>query len=231
MMLTELRLLLAACPIQTSPDGYRLAIEEDNILLKHTQATRRESFRRLRELYGLNNNLLLFQALRELWEQEIDAQPLLALFCALARDPVLRLTSPVILQTAPGERVDAPMFSRCVQELHPEPLNAMTLGNIGRHAASTWTQSGHLSGRTNKVRVHVSATLPAVVFALLIGNLTGARGDMLFQTLWANLLDTSAHFLREMAVLATQQGWLEYRHTGQVTEIGFRHFLKGEPHE
>jgi hypothetical protein len=48
IMLAELRLLLAACPACASVQRYRSAIVDDNVLLKETAATRRESFRRLR---------------------------------------------------------------------------------------------------------------------------------------------------------------------------------------
>ena len=102
IMLKELRLLLAACPSTTDMDGYRSAILGSNVLLKQTEATRKESFRRLRELYWLDPGLLLFRALRTLWNQAEEAQPLLALLCSTARDPMLRATSEAVLAAPPG---------------------------------------------------------------------------------------------------------------------------------
>ncbi len=53
IMLHELSLLLTACPAASEFTSYQAAIMDDNVLLKRTDATRRESVRRLRELYGL----------------------------------------------------------------------------------------------------------------------------------------------------------------------------------
>ena len=43
------------------------------------------------------------------------------------------------------------------------------------------------------------------------------------------LLDAPPHTLHEQAFLASQRGWLEYRHAGTVTEIGFSYLLRKEP--
>src|SRR5713226_3091681 len=75
MMLAELRLLLAACDKSASLADYRSSIIDENILLKKTMATRKSSFRWLRWLYALNKNILLFRALRDLWDSDVQAQP------------------------------------------------------------------------------------------------------------------------------------------------------------
>src|SRR5437588_10300508 len=71
MMLAELRLLLAACQPSASLEEYRSAIVDENVLLKKTVATRNVSFRRLRELYILDRKVVLFRALRDLWDEDI----------------------------------------------------------------------------------------------------------------------------------------------------------------
>lgn len=231
IMLKELRLLLAACPSTTDMDGYRSAILDSNVLLKQTEATRKESFRRLRELYGLDPGLVLFRTLRTLWNEAQEAQPLLSLLCSTARDPMLRATTEAVLATPPGSLVTAQMISKSVEEQFPGRLNATTLANIGRHAASSWTQTGHLQGWTNKVRSRVQSHPIAVAYALLLGYLCGDRGEALFHTLWTQLLDAPLHTLREHAMLASQQGWLEYRHAGGVTEISFHYLMREGSHE
>ena len=153
IMLSELQLLLNACGRKTNINGFKSAILDENVLLKQTDLTRQESFRRLRELYGLSEDLLIFRSLRDLWEQETNAQPMLALLCANSRDPVLRSTAETILSTNPGEIVTAQIISGAVADAFPNRLNPTSLANIGRHVASSWKQSGHLSGRINKVRV------------------------------------------------------------------------------
>ena len=60
IMLNELRQLLVATPRDATYDDYRRAIVDDNVLGKRTMATRKESFRRLRELYALLPEVPLF---------------------------------------------------------------------------------------------------------------------------------------------------------------------------
>ncbi|MBC8253538.1 MAG: hypothetical protein H8E35_05870 [Ardenticatenia bacterium] len=231
MMLKELRLLLAACPPITDMEGYRSATLDENVLLKQTVATRKESFRRLREMYGLDPDLLLFRALLDLWDQTPKAQPLLTLLCATARDPMLRASAQVILD-APLESLVAPqMISQSIDDQFPGRLNPTTLANIGRHTASSWTQTGHLRGRTNKVRARAKSHPTSVAYALLLGHLCDVRGEALFHTLWARLLDAPIHTLQEQAILASQQGWLEYRQSGAVTEITFDYLLREKDKE
>lgn len=231
MMLTELQLLFAARSVTTDLEGYRSVIVNDNVLLKKTESTRHKSFRHLRELYGLDPNLLVFRALRELWDQIPDAQPMLALLCALARDPSLRSTTDLIVSLSPDASVTSEMIARAAEKQFPSLSQVTTLAKIGRNAASTWTQSGHLLGRTTKVRIHAKSHLTSVTYALLLGHLCGVRGEALFHTLWTRVLDASTYVLREQAIVATQQGWLEYRHAGEVTDISFYHLLNEELHE
>src|SRR5947209_4044608 len=103
MMLAELRSLLSACQPSASLEEYRAAVVDENVLLKKTVATRKVSFRWLRELYALDRKILLFRALRDLWDEDIQAQPLLALLSAVARDPLLKSTAERILAIPVGE--------------------------------------------------------------------------------------------------------------------------------
>lgn len=228
IMLHELTLLLAACPMAYGLADYARAILDNNVLLKKTDVTRRESVRRLRALYSLDRKHVLFRALRDLWSFDQDAQPMLALLCAMARDPILRATAPVVLAARPGDVVAAGMLSAAVNQRYPGRLNQTTLATIGRNAASSWTQSSHLQGRTYKIRRAASSCLASVAYALFLGYLCGQRGEALFQTDWVKLLDTPLDLLHDRAFRAAQQGWLEYRHTGAVTEIGFTYLLRPE---
>jgi hypothetical protein len=228
MMLTELRLLLDACPSETDQAGYRSAVLDDNVLLKNTETTRRKSLRYLRELYALDLDIVLFRALRDLWDQEVAAQPMLALLCALARDPSLRSTMPVIQEAPQGITVTSQMLAEEARKQYRGRLNSATLTKIGRNTGSSWTQSGHLRGRTNKVRVQAESHPTSVAYALLLGYLCGARGDALFQTPWTLMLDAPPHILHEQAFRASKQGWLEYRQAGAVTDVGFAYLLREE---
>ncbi len=228
MMLAELRLLLAARPQSTGLEEYRSAIVDDNVLLKETLITRHESFRRLRELYTLNSQIVLFRALRDLWGADPQAQPLLALLCAMARDPLFRVTADLILSAPLGTTVTPQMISAVVDSTFPGRFSRIILAGIGRRTASSWQQAGHLAGRTTKVRAQVEVRPVAVTYALFLGYLCGIRGEALLETFWVRLLDSPVHRLREEAFTASQQGWLEYRSTGGVTDIQFRYLLRDE---
>jgi hypothetical protein len=226
MMLAELRLLLAACPKDASLEQYQAAIIEENVLLKRTVATRRVSFLRLRDLYALNPKIVLFRSLRDLWDDESEAQPSLALLSVVARDTLLRATAEKILSLSTGDAVTPEMFTETVALSFPHRYNFTTLASIGRNAISSWQQAGLLSGKLHKVRARAQCHPASVAYALLLGHLSGARGEALFQTLWGRLLDAPVHVLHEHAVVASRRGWIEYRHMGNVTEVGFRYLLR-----
>lgn len=228
IMLAELRMLLAAVPADAPFGDYEAAIVDSNILLKGTVSTRRRSLRGLRELYALDPNVLLFRALRDLWDVDEAAQPLLAMLCALARDSVLRTTVPVILEATPDGSVNAQITAQAVEAAFPGRYNESTLGKIGRNTASSWTQSGHLQGRTKKTRTRVSPRPVNVAYALLLGHLCGQRGEGLFQTTWARLLDQSVPDLHQLAAAASKLGYLEYRQIGSVVEVSFNYLMRQE---
>jgi hypothetical protein len=226
IMLKELRMLLAACPRPTDYEEFRTRIVEDNVLLKNTASTRKESFRRLRELYALDEGTLLFRSLRDLWDADPERQPVLALLCATARDSILRATADLILSVAKGETVTPQMIEGATEEAFPGRYNPTMLANVGRHAASTWEQSGHLEGHRNKVRAQAEPTPAATAYALLLAHLSGSRGEAMFETLWLRLLDVPKATRHDLASQASRLGWLEYRHTGAVTEISFDYLLR-----
>jgi hypothetical protein len=174
----------------------------------------------------LSEDLLIFRALRDLWEEDIEAQPILALLCANARDPILRVTAETILSTQPGESINAQMIADTVAAHFPGRLNPMTLSSLSRHVASTWTQSDHLTGRNNKLRVRPKCYPASLAYALFLGYLCGERGDRLINSYWAQVLDNPQHILREQAIQASQKGLLEYRYAGNVTEISFRYLMR-----
>jgi len=225
-MLTELRLLLAACPQSASLDEYRTAIIDENVLLKKTVATRKVSFRWLHDLYALDEKILLFRALRDLWDEDVQAQPFLAMLSSVARDPLLKSTAESILAIPIGDTVTREMMTDAVNMSFPDRYSPKTLKSTGRNIISSWQQAGLLSGKLHKVRVKAQSHPPSVAYALLLSHLSGVRGEASFQTLWCRLLDTPVHILHEQAFVASQRGWIEYRHMGEITDISFRYLQR-----
>jgi hypothetical protein len=225
MMLSELELLLDAVPPDASPEDYRQAVLDENVLLKGAATTREKSLRHLRELYVLDAESPLFATLRALWDYDPPSRPLLAVLFAVTRDGLLRSTARLIIETLPGNVVDSEMLSEAVATSFPDRLAPSILAKVGRNTASSWTQSGHLEGHYKKVRVRVVPSIGAVVYALILGHLSGARGLPVYETLWARLLDAPQNEIDALAFAASQRGWLEYRRIGEVAEFGFSEFL------
>lgn len=228
ILLQELRGLLGAVPSRADPAEYRNAVIEQNVLGKKTLSSRQRTHRYLRELYALAPTILLFRVLRDLWDVDVEAQPLLAILCALARDPSLRATSTAVLQEAPGTPVAALDLQEALMNRYPGNYSAAVANKVGRNAASSWTQSGHLVGHIGKTRAHATCRPPAVAYALLLGHLEGAVGESLFDTVWARVLDAPLGVLHEQAFTASQRGWIDFRHGGGVTDVCFS-FLCREP--
>jgi hypothetical protein len=226
IMTEEITLLLDACPAHNTRPEYRRAIIEENVLLKRSSGARVEAYRRLCQLYGLDPTVHIFWVMRELWDQSTSSRNLLLFFCALARDPILRSTVELVLNTPEGLILNAKDFEKVVVETFHGRMQAKTLASVGRNLASSWTQSGHLVGDKAKVRQMVVPESTVVTYALFLAYLTGERGNALFDSAWLKLLDTSVHQLHNLAQQASQKGWLEYRHSGQVTDITFRHFME-----
>ena len=228
LQLEELRTLLAGLPPCATEDDYKEAAIDQNLLGKPTASARRITFERLRELYGLDPDLLAFRALRDLWDADETAQPLLALLCATARDPILRAMTPFVLRLPVGASVAPDELSEEAEQQFPGKFVQSSRNRLGRNASSTWEKAGVLSGRQRKQRAKPRVRSTSLAYALLLGDLCGKRGQALFTTLWTSMLDAPIHELRELAVVASRQGWIEYRAAGDVVEVSFRHLMREE---
>jgi hypothetical protein len=221
MMLAELTALLDARAVRATREEYRKAILDENVLGKRTAATRRLTAQRLGELYALDPEVTLFRVLRFFWKADAQARPLLALLCACARDPLLRLTAGPVLGAKQGDKVATSCLAEAIADTFPDRFKPTIRDKIARNAASSWTQSGHLHGHRVKVRSRPAATPASAAFALVLGYLTGARGPLLLQTLWVRLLDRPTKEIGALAVEASRHGWINYRQAGAVVEARF----------
>src|SRR5437660_12894370 len=83
---------------------------------------------------------------------DIEAQPLLALLCSAARNGPLRATAGAILCAEPGNVVTPMMLAQAAAGDDAERWNGTTRASIGKNAAASWKQAGHLAGRLTPVR-------------------------------------------------------------------------------
>lgn len=226
-MLADLRQLLAATPSNGTYSQYRSAIMEDNVLGKGTASTRLWSWKKLRELYCLDPRSAVFRCFRLLWENDCKGWPLLAILCACARDPLLRMSASVILKAPIESVVTSRDFVQAIQEAAPDRFSPTNLKAIGSRIRSSWTQSGHLTDGRIRKRTHPLVTPEATAYALVLGRLTGSRGQLLFST----LLDRPTETLFDLAAVASQRGWIDLRRAGSVVEIGFSKLLTSDEEE
>src|SRR5207247_3472773 len=152
MMLAELTALLGATRADSTPNNYVAGCIEDNVLSKRTLVTRRTTAERLRELYALDPGVTVFRLLRQFWSADPEARPLLACLCAQARDPLFRATADSVLATKAGEVVTVDALCRLVDGQEAGRFGAKTLRSVAQNLASSWNQSGFLSGTKRKIR-------------------------------------------------------------------------------
>jgi hypothetical protein len=225
LMLAELAALLEQVGPKGERPAYLAAVIEDNALHKTTVATRKLTAQRLSELYALDPANPLFRVLRRYWVDDAAGRPLLALLCALARDPLLRATAKPVLALRVGEELSRQAMTDAVRSAVGSRLNDSTLDKVVRNASSSWNQSGHLSGRTRKFRQAIRATPFATAYALMLGYLQGLRGGRLFETQWTRVLDTSGAELKQLAAEAKRLGALDMKAAGEVIDISFNTVL------
>lgn len=231
MMLVELEAVLAAVPFGSGAADYHEAILQRNVLGKNTDSTRKESLRRLRELYALDEAKPIFGLLRKLHVIDTSSLPLLALQTVWVRDPLFRATTQPVIDALDGERVETESLALAFEATFPKQYSVLSRNQTARHAASSWTQSGHLVGRTNKTRQRIKPTVVAVSMALFLGDIAGFHGATVFSNPWCRLLDLNAERAQAMGQEAHRAGLLNLRAVGEVVELSFPLFaeFQGQP--
>ncbi len=219
MMLSELTDVLADLPPDAERADYATAIIEENVLGKATSATRRLTNQRLGELYGLDLRLPLFRVLRRVWSLDEAGRPLIALMCALCRDPLLRATARTVIELPMSAELVRSSFLDAIRESVGPRLHDSILDKVARNAGSSWSQSGHLQGRVRKIRQRVQPTAGATAYALWLGSLEDLAGEQLLSSRWARILDTTGHGLIDHVLQAKQLGLIDARIGGGVIEI------------
>jgi hypothetical protein len=225
LMLAELSALLNATSPDASKDDYKRAVIDDNLLLKPSASTQAKTYSYLRDRFALDPAVPVFQVLRLLWQRDEAGRPLLALLVALFRDPVLRSSMELMIDRAQDQVVTSREFSQAVETAFPNRLGEKTLKSTGENLTSSYKQSGHLSKKNPSNRQRVTATPGSVTVGLLIAYLNGAQGMSFFESPWIRLLDSSNEKILSEARIASNRGWLEIRHAGNVLEITFRTLL------
>jgi len=229
MMLEELRALLSYVEFsEAGKSDYRRAIDDENCLGKRSGKTRTLTYRHLVDLYSLDPSVTLFHALLYFWQRDPSSQPLLTLLCTYARDPVFRISAPFILKFPEGATITREGLEAFIDGKEPGRFSKATLKSTAQNINSTWTKSGHLTGRAHKVRTRAAPTVGSVSYALLLGYLNGVRGESLFRAEYAKLLDCSFGKAVELAIDASRKGWIMFKRVGNVIEVLFPNLINAQ---
>jgi hypothetical protein len=232
MMLEDLEALLAwVNDPQADRTIYARSVQDENCLGKRSAKTRKLTAKHLVALYGLDPSVAIFRNLLFFWGRDPKGHSLLALLCAYARDPLLRMSAPFILGLTEGTQVVREMLEAFIEDEAPDRFSKATLKSLAQNIDATWTKSGHLRGGRNKVRVRADATPGAVSYALFLGYLNGLRGPSLFQSEYARLLDCSVDDGIALAEQASRRGWVVFKRIGNVMEVQFPHLVTAKEME
>lgn len=156
------------------------------------------------------------------WLHQTDpaSLPLLAGLIALRRDLFMTVTAERVLATPLGAAVTSDDLTTTVRQVLPDlDLGTSTLAKIGRNTGASWTQTGHLSGRSRKTRRHVVATPSAITMATALAWQEGARGRFLLNTRYTQFLDLVPERTEQLLGAANRSGLLTARLGGGMVDI------------
>jgi hypothetical protein len=219
MMLKELEAVMGALGAMSNPASVRHAIVEDNALGKATRSGRKNSATKLIDLYAFDAEQSLFFAFNILWSEASTSRPVLALLLALCRDSVLRATTETVLAAPVGASIAKENFYQNLLAGFSSKYAETTLQSTTRNVASSWRQSGHITGEKPIVRTKAPTDFHALAFALLIGYLRGLRGQNLLASDWVRLLDLDSAELEAATAEAHRHGLITSRKLGEVIEL------------
>ncbi len=218
MMLSELSIILGVAEARGLPETLA-AVQSENLLGKPSTAAATSALKNLTSLYGLKAPPAVTRAMVRLWVDGSESRPMLAVLCALARDPLLRDTAQAVLTAPVGTSVGAKDLAEALVQKHPDRFSPGMLRSLAQNCASTWTQSGHLSGKVNKVRTRVEATPEATAFAAFIAQAAGFGGSAVLSSPWMAVLDAPPEEQLGLLRRAQGRGLVRVRHAGAVFEL------------
>jgi hypothetical protein len=235
MMIEELKELLFARDETGTKNEYEDDIINFNILHKPTEKSRTLTFRHLVDLYGMSMDIPLFNIFRQWWELSEDAQPILALQLAVARDPILRGSAKVILPLHLGEHLPREIVEQHLAHDDPDRFSPASLKSFAQNINGTWTQAGYLEGKAKKYRAQPKATYVNIAYALFLAHCHGLSGQRMFDSFWCQMLSQDKEHLFELAHRASLRGLINFKQISEVVEVTFPNIelpklahLKGE---
>jgi hypothetical protein len=161
----------------------------------------------------------LFRQLRKLAAEDPASLPLMAMTCTFCRDAQLRRSFELIDKLKVGEVLTRERMEQHLEAGFPGRFSAAMKKSLAQNVNTTWTESGHLSGRAKKTRSLPKPRLAASIYAMFAGYLLGMRGGILLHSVFAQLVAADPGIMAAHLATASARGWIRFRHAGGVTEI------------
>jgi len=201
------------------------SILSKNIFCKRTDSARLGGLRDMIAIYGFDSPPPVTRALLSLWHATRDRSLLLGQL-AIARDPILRVTAPIILDMQPGETSGFRTMMAYLESHYPRRFSSGTLRAVGERCISSWVQMGHLRQGRVRERVPVVAESAHAAFASFLAICCGFSGRSILESGWFQMLDISPEQAMSLLRRAEAEGQIDLHVAGHVFEIGLAGDLK-----
>jgi hypothetical protein len=216
--------------IGSSSDSWDRESLTDSIILKNifgkrTDSARSGGLRDMIAIYGFDRPPPVTKALLSLWHATRDRSLLLGQL-AIARDPILRATAPVIFDMQPGEASGFRTMMTYLETQYPRRFSNGTLRAVGERCISSWAQMGHLRQGRVRERVPVVAESAHAAFAAFLAICCGLSGRSILKSGWFQMLDLSPEQAMSLLRRAEAEGQIDLHVAGHVFEVGLAGDLK-----
>lgn len=194
---------------------------DENRLGIPTLSSRQKTCALLKREYGFSEKIPIFKGLFKLQRIHEEEAGLSLFLLAWTRDALLRYGTSEILDRKPSEVLRTREIFEVISGETENRYRENICGKIVANWMASWTQSGHLSGKSKKTRAQVKAGPVALAFACLLSTLSGEAGEKIFSSVWIQILDLNPQQARELAQKAKEIGLLDVYSMGGVTQISF----------
>src|ERR1019366_2833071 len=128
------------------------------------------------------------------------------LVCAYARDLQLRHSFELVRTLRLGEVLDRSTMEQHLESGFPGRFSPAMKKSMAQNVNTTWTFGGHLTGKAKKIRRLPEPRPSSAAYAMLVGYLTGLRGELLIDSAYADLVASNRSQLLAALSLASAKG-------------------------
>jgi len=198
----------------------------NNVFGKRSQDGIKKTSSLLTQLYTFNYNSANFMAFKYFWSISNNSErALVAFIYAINNDYLLQESISVISKCRIGDKLEIVEIEENIKRYHPNRFTKNTIRSVAQNIASSWKQSGFVTGKVKNIRTENEITYQVVCFAMLLSYIGGLRGDFINQSYCVLSLCLSEAKVRELALEASKRDLIQYQFAGNITSISFNILL------